>query len=436
MSIRSIAPVVLLLALLAPAAAAEGLGRSLEHIVDQPDAASRREAADAFAASTEATLDELQAAMRTFGRFEPRAPGVHSEDVHIPGPGGGRLARTMVYLPEAYDPAQPAPLLLALHGSGGRGAEVIPMWRATADALGMVIVAPTDAGANEGYSFSREERDDVFVVLRWARRHLNIDENRIHLTGVSRGGHLTWDLALRHPSHWASIAPMVGGPRLHPGEGQNNIRYAENVAHLPIRDLQGREDDSRMIFNLAFLFQRLTSLGARDAKLLLQSGYGHGFDFDAVDWIAFLGGAVRDPHPTRLVRLVAAENEGRASWAQVLETKKTVKEEFKLQIPQSKWAALGDEGQRRFLQAAADKRTGRLVLHRRNNGKFEAKGRGIKRFRLLLTADDFSPDERVEVLVDGRRKRKKVQPSKQVLLREFAERFDRTFLPVAEMVLP
>ena len=432
-------PVLLVLALLlvlAAPARGEPLDRSLETLVDQPYAEDRRREADAFAESTEASVEELLTAMRAFGRFEAEEPGAHVEEVVIPGPGGGRIARTLVYVPPTYDPARPAPLLLALHGSGGRGAEMVPMWRAVADELGMLVVAPTEAGANEGYSFSREERDDVFVVLRWARRRFNVDENRVHLTGVSRGGHLTWDVALRHPTTWASIAPMIGGPRLHPGEGQNNLRYAENIAHLPIRDLQGREDDARMIFNLAFLFQRLHALQALDAQLLLQSGYGHGFDFAAVDWVAFLGSAVRDPHPSRVVRLVAAETEGRSAWVEVLETKSPVQEVFKLQIPQSKWAALGDEGQRRYLQAEADRRTGRLQVTRREKGSFEARGKGIKRFRLLLTADDFDPEERVDVVVDGRRKRKKVTASKLTLLREFAERFDRTFLPVAEVVLP
>ena len=42
----------------------------------------------------------------------------------------------------------------------------------------------------------------------------------------------------------------------------------------------------------------------------------------------------------------------------------------------------------------------------------------------------------MEVIVNGRRKRKKVALSKLTLLREFAERFDRSFLPVAEVLVP
>jgi len=431
------APLVLLLLLaFAVPLRAEEPADALEALVDQPDAEARRRAALAFDETSRASLDDLLAAMRAFGRFEPVAPGAHVEDVTIPGPGGGRVARTAVYVPQAYDPARPAPLLIALHGAGGRGEDVLPAWRPVADALGMLLVAPTDALGQEGYSFSREERDDVFVVLRWARRRFNVDENRVHLTGVSRGAHLAWDLALRHPTPWASLAPFIGGPRLHPGEGQNNLRYVENLAHLPIRDLQGRDDDPRLVFNLALAFQRLNALGAKDARLLLQSGYGHDYAFGEVDWEPFLRGAMRDPAPERVVRLVANDVEGRAAWVEVLATKSPVQEVFKLQIPQSRWAALGDEGQRRLLQAEADRRTGRLEVRRTAPGRFEARGRGIKRFRLLLTPDMFVADERVEVVFDGRRRRYRVEPSRRVLLLEFAERFDRTFLPVVEIEVP
>ena len=64
----------------------------------------------------------------------------------------------------------------------------------------------------------------------------------VFVTGISRGGHLTWDLALRHPDLWAGCIPMIGGPRITMQNGQNNLRYLDNVVHLPIRDLQGSGD--------------------------------------------------------------------------------------------------------------------------------------------------------------------------------------------------
>ena len=63
------------------------------------------------------------------------------------------------------------------------------------------------------------DADAVFFVagdvdaLRWARRTANIDEDAIFLGGASRGGHLTWDVALRWPDVYAGLVPCIGGPR-------------------------------------------------------------------------------------------------------------------------------------------------------------------------------------------------------------------------------
>ena len=77
-----------------------------------------------------------------------------------------------------------------------------------------------------------------------------------------------------------------------------------------------------------------------------------------------------------------------------------------------------------------------VCLERTAIGRFEARGTGVKRFRLLLTVDDFDAGSHVEVLFNGRRYRRRVEASEKVLLREFAERFDRTFLPIAEVRIP
>ena len=46
------------------------------------------------------------------------------------------------------------------------------------------------------------------------------------------------------------------------------------------------------------------------------------------------------------------------------------------------------------------------------------------------------PGDPVEVSWNGRTVRRRPRPSRLVLLTEFAERFDRTFLPIAEMRVP
>src|SRR6185436_14221354 len=211
----------------------------------------------------------------------------------------------------------PAPLLLAFHGTGGDGAGMASMWSGIARDAGVVVLAPSEAGPNDGYHFSERERLAALAALRWIRRRANVDENRIFATGVSRGGHLTWDLALRFPDLFAGVAPMIGSPRIAIQDGQNNMRYLENVSALPIRDLQGAKDNAAMVFCVQLAFEKLVKLGAKDAQLVLQPDEGHSFDMKAIDWKAFFAAARRDPRPARVVRSAARDREGRTAWVEI-----------------------------------------------------------------------------------------------------------------------
>ncbi len=407
---------------------------ALEAVVDLEMPSARRKAAASLARAN--GVDELLRAARAFGRFAPAAAGASVELVPLRVGKKTEETELHLYVPAAYDPEQPAPLLLAFHGTGGGGRGMLAQWRAVADATDMVVLAPSEAGEageNEGYRFEERERLSALAALRWVRRRFNVDENRVFATGVSRGGHLAWDLALRFPDRFAGIAPMIGGPRLQIQRAQNNLRYVENVAQLPIRDLQGARDDPGLVFNVSLAFDRLAALIAVDAELFLHPNLGHGFDMGAVDWEEFFTTRRRDPRPARVVRRAAREDEGRAFWVEVTRYGPSVKEEFKLKVTQSKWNRLGDEGRRRFLAEQADERTARLEVRRTGRGQYQTSARGVKEFRLLLTAEDFDRAEDVVVHFNGGEKKKRLRPSPHVLLTEFCERFDRTFLPVAEL---
>ncbi len=407
----------------------------VEEVVDLETPRERRRAADALAKELDLDALELAALLARFGRFAPDSPGVRTETVPLFVEDAVEPTEIAVFVPSAYDPETPAPLLLAFHGTGGTGAFALGMWREVAEAVGMLVVAPTDTGPNQGYTFSPHERAAALAALRWARRRWNVDEDRVFVTGVSRGGHLAWDLALRFPDRFAGLAPLIGGPRIALANGQNNLRYLENVAHLSIRDLQGAEDDPGLVFNVRLAFERLAALGAPDAILDLQEGRGHSFDPTAVDWAAWFAAARRDPHPERVVRLAAREGEGRAFWVEVLATGRDVEEVFTPRVLASEWNTLDDEGKRRRLVHEADERTARLAARRVGPGRVELEARGVTRCRLLFTAADLGEDGRVTVRSGKRSVRRRLRLSRRVLLEEFVERFDRRFLPVADLEL-
>lgn len=426
--------------LLAPSVAAQtpppDLKRTLADLVDLPTPEARRAQAGKLATQTGGTMDELLAAMASFGEFAAATPGVHEE--HVPLRVGDKTENTelFVFVPQKYDIARPAPLMLAFHGTGGSGRGMHEMWRAAAEETGMLVLCPSEAGPNDGYHFSERERDSALAALRWIRRRYNIDENRIYASGISRGGHLAWDLALRFPDRFAAIAPFIGSPRITIAQGQNNMRLLENVATMPIRDLGGARDDPGLVFSVRLAFEKLAALGARDAKYTEFPELGHDFDFSAVDWPAFLRSATRNPRPDGVVSLSTVKEEARAFWVEALAFDKTVQSEFTPRVAMDEWNGLDESQQRRRLVQEAEQRTARVEAWVRSLGVFDVKSRGATKVRLLLTQPMFDPTKPVRVAFGEKVLERKLRPDRKVLLTDFAERFDRTFLPLAQVEVP
>lgn len=412
---------------------------ALAAAVDQPDAKARRAAALELAQRKDLTLEQWLALCRGFGTFAKVDPGPHHDEVDLLV--AGKVEKTTItwFVPKGYDPARPAPLLLAMHGTGSSGRNEHLMWQQVAETLGMVLVAPSESGPNEGYAFSERERQVALGAVRWLRRKLNVDEARIFCSGESRGGHMTWDLGLRHPDRFAALVPMIGGPVLNPAQGRANLRYLENVAALPIRDLQGAKDDQQLVWHVHLAFERLAALGAKDVKLHEFEKLGHAFDFAAVDWVAWLGAIRRDPVPQKVVRCFARKGEGRAFWLDVTSYDRSVEDEFQPKMTPKEVEALEkkplEERKLWWLDQTA-LRTGRVVATWKPDAPFQVDAKGALAARLLLDDAMLAGRKEVEVVWNGKKKKVKPERTARVLLLEFVERFDRTFLPVVEIALP
>ena len=405
--------------------------QALADLVDLPTPSERKAEARRLADLDEVSIEAWLEAMRGFGTFEPLEAGPLVETAPLFVDGEIVDTEIELYVPPSYDPTRPAPLMLVLHGSGGSGRGEHRPWKEVADELGMLVLCAAETG--QGYAFSAGERETSLAALRWARRRANVDENRINVCGISRGGHQAWDLALRHPDRFAGLFPFIGGPRLSNVNAQNNLRYVENVAHMVIRDLQGAKDDPGLLFNLRLAFDRLEKLGADKARLIEFPELGHDFRMEKVDWRAVLSGAVRNPAPERVVRCAASLDEVRAYWIEVTRLGKGIDEVFSLRVNAATWNALDADGQKREMQKQVDAHTARLEVEMTSPGRFEAKAEGVTGFRLLLASEQFEADEQLEVRFRGKKTKKRPRPSKRLLLTEFAERFDRTFLPVVEV---
>jgi poly(3-hydroxybutyrate) depolymerase len=310
------------------------------------------------------------------------------------------------------------------------------MWRATCEALGAVLVAPGEAGENEGYAWTMRERDAAIGALRLAMLRFNVDPDRVYATGVSRGGHLAWDVALRRPDRFAAIAPLIGCPRFQLVRGQNNLRFLENLVGVPIRDLQGSQDDPGVIENLHDAFARLAALGAKDAKLIEFPGRGHSFDFGAVDWVEFFEASRRDHDPDHVVFTCANLAEARAFWVEIVQLGRDVAENPRLDARAGEWERLDAAGQRRFVQERIDASTARIEVTRTEKGRYAAEERGVSKFRLLLAADDFERGGQIEVMLRGKKLVRRPITDPRIALCDYVERLDASFVPVAAVEIP
>ncbi len=122
--------------------------------------------------------------------------------------------RPVIIAPSNLDKSKPAPLIVVLHGYGGRGTGISTVWREAAAEVGAVIIAPTgphavkDAGFEWGRDVDEVDRI-VSNVIKLAMDKFKIDEKRIILTGFSQGGYMTLNIGMKHPERFRGLVPVA-----------------------------------------------------------------------------------------------------------------------------------------------------------------------------------------------------------------------------------
>ncbi|MBN2081343.1 prolyl oligopeptidase family serine peptidase [bacterium] len=168
--------------------------------------------------------------------------------------------------PKDYDPGKQYGVIVSLHGAG---VEAIGQARSYQPKDFAFVVAPTNRRCF-GFDWQDWGRRDIFDVLfhLYATHLGQIDDNRVHLTGHSMGGHGTWYNAFTDPGVWASAAPSAGwttfdlyvpmylrrnattgDPRANliwqlALREDNTLVLADNALNLPIYALEGGADDN------------------------------------------------------------------------------------------------------------------------------------------------------------------------------------------------
>jgi phospholipase/carboxylesterase len=123
-----------------------------------------------------------------------------------------------LYVPESYD-GTPWPLVVALHGGSGTGADFLWSWLSEARGRRFLLMAPTSLGST--WSLMGEDVDGpaLRVMVDYVREGWGVDPERILLTGLSDGATYTLLAGLQEGMPFTAFAPVSGV--LHPGNAVN-----------------------------------------------------------------------------------------------------------------------------------------------------------------------------------------------------------------------
>lgn len=151
-----------------------------------------------------------------------RSPSAGS-DLHLIALESGELERSYrLIVPSGYDPSQPAPLVLALHGGGGNGLQMCTLEggvQELAEGEGFLVACPdavenhwNDGRANQRYRSQAEDIDDVGFLMALVDRlsgEYNLDPLQIYVTGASNGGMMTHRMACEASDTFAAAAIVI-----------------------------------------------------------------------------------------------------------------------------------------------------------------------------------------------------------------------------------
>ena len=184
-------------------------------------------------------------------------------------------------VPKGYSPRRSYPLLLAAHWQNGSGEEVGQSMRLLlGDAVDRyVLVAPTLPAKERGFTAQPFQVQAYLKSLAWARVHLNVDDDRILVSGYGQGGYVAWHLAVMYPRLFAAAVPMAGPPYFQ-GAPYSIPSYLENLDHLPVWAIWGRSDrlapgDFGNVDGCRLAAERLKKLGNSHFKPTELPGVGH-----------------------------------------------------------------------------------------------------------------------------------------------------------------
>ncbi|SHH09539.1 carboxylesterase family protein [Flagellimonas flava] len=178
--------------------------------------------------------------------------------------------RYYLYYPQDYEsnPDKSFGLLLFLHGGGEAGGDLSelkengpPKMLVEGKQFPFLVLAPQNPHKRKWWSTQA-----VIQLLDSVVAQNRIDESRIYLTGLSRGGGASWELATQYPKKFAAMAVVCG---------MAPLPYAHWIdKNMPIWVFHGDKDEVISVSESDKMVRKLKEMNY-DVRYTRYEGVGH-----------------------------------------------------------------------------------------------------------------------------------------------------------------
>lgn len=143
----------------------------------------------------------------------------------------------LLYLPEGFDGSSKTryPLVLFLHGGGEGGDDIQkvkkhgpPKLIAEGQKFPFILIAPQNPSETQFW-----DDQQLISMLDSVQESLPVDDRRVYLTGLSRGGYGAWRLAIQNPDRFAALVAICGG---------GPLPYVKKLKDVPTWVFHGAQD--------------------------------------------------------------------------------------------------------------------------------------------------------------------------------------------------
>jgi len=192
----------------------------------------------------------------------------------------------LVFMPEVQE-GQKLPLLIFLHGGGGRGNDIHRIkkksamsWKGIQNAgKGPCIVVTPQAmkKRKDAPDLSGWIPEELNVFLAHLKATLPVDTSRIYLSGNSMGGYGSWAWGGSNPEHFAAVAPISGGiGKGGPKDISDNIdAWAANLVNVPVYAYAGALDKTVPADRSERMVAAIKEAGGTKVNLFVHPEKGH-----------------------------------------------------------------------------------------------------------------------------------------------------------------